>query len=190
MTYKCADRGEGTPSSLTTTWPLSDHSNMPCSTCMRRAPYMPCCCQHQCSTTDATAATLLWVGPSTAWPLCCALLLCLQVFDIASGEQVALLSQGHYDTVTACAYSPHSQQLFSAATDGVLLVWEPWTQPDADGSGGAAAADVAGHLDRDWWMAAASGRRQQQQQPSGLAFGSARAASRPTAADIDAWSEE
>jgi hypothetical protein len=111
-----------------------------------------------------------------------------QVIDIASGEQLALLNQGHYDTVTACAYSPNTQQLFSAATDGVVLVWEPWTQPDTDAD--AAAGDAAGQVDRDWWLAAASGRRQQQQQPSGPATSGARAASRRTAADIDAWSEE
>jgi hypothetical protein len=114
------------------------------------------------------------------------------VFDIDSGEQLALLNQGHYDTVTACAYSPNTQQLFSAATDGVVLVWEPWTQPDADAADDAAASDTAGQVDRDWWLAAASGRRQQQQQqqPSGPATVGARAANRPTAADIDAWSEE
>jgi hypothetical protein len=117
------------------------------------------------------------------------ILLQLQVFDIASGEQLALLNQGHYDTVTACAYSPNTQQLFSAATDGVVLVWEPWTQPDT--AADAAASDAAGQVDRDWWLAAASGRRQQQQQqPSGPATVGARAANRPTAADIDAWSED
>jgi hypothetical protein len=117
----------------------------------------------------------------------------VQVFDIATGEQLALLSQGHYDTVTACAYSPHSQQLFTAATDGVVLVWEPWTQPDEDHAGAAAAAvaGTAGSLDPDWWLAAASGRRQkQQQQQGGVAAAAARAASRPVAADIDAWSED
>jgi predicted phage tail protein len=127
--------------------------------------------------------------------LLCSVAAHAQVFDIASGEQLALLSQGHYDTVTACAYSPHTQQLFSAATDGVVLVWEPWTELDAEaGDAAAAAIDAAGHLDRDWWLAAASGRRQQQQQqqqqPSGTYPRAARAASRLIAADIDAWSED
>ncbi|KAF8058843.1 ATCSA-1 [Scenedesmus sp. PABB004] len=114
----------------------------------------------------------------------------VQVFDVQSGAEVALLSQGHYDAVTACAYSPRTGQLWSAGADGAVLAWEPWRGADApdeeDGADARAQQEQAGP-GPDWWMAAASSRRRAAAPPAAAA---AAAAPRRTAPDIDAWSDD
>ena len=100
----------------------------------------------------------------------------MQVFDIALGQQIALLCQGHYDTVTACVYSPLTNQLYSCGIDGALLAWEPWKDEPAV----VPQPQLQQHHGLDYWLAAAAGRR---------AAPSAAVGAGP-AADIDAWSDD
>lgn len=48
-----------------------------------------------------------------------------QVYDTATGEQLAHLRQGHFEPVTSCAWSALTQQLYTAASDGAVLAWAP-----------------------------------------------------------------
>lgn len=73
--------------------------------------------------------------------------------------------------------------------DGVILVWEPWTESN----------DLQDQMqqqqgsDKDWWLAAASGRRAQPPLGSqGAAAGGSVVTTgvRRTAPDVDAWSED
>lgn len=106
----------------------------------------------------------------------------LQVFNTLTGQQTALLSQGHYDTVTGCVYSPLTDQLFSCGIDGALLTWEPWRdEPETK------AQQYQQPHQRDWWLAAAAGRSL-----AGVIGAVPAPAAVPVApaADIDAWSDE
>lgn len=103
----------------------------------------------------------------------------LQVFDIALGQQITLLSQGHYDTVTACVYSPLTNQLYSCGIDGALLAWEPWNDEVV------ANPQQQQYYGMDYWLAAAAGRRVAQ-----LAQSDTAAPAVSVAADVDAWSED
>lgn len=117
-----------------------------------------------------------------------------QVFDIASGQELALLSQGHYDTVTACIYSPHTGHLWSTGLDGAILAWSPYTLPEPE-----TQASTNHYMD-SWLAAATAGRGRQQQQQQGRAAaaaggvqasgGSGRRAGRSALLDVDYWSED
>ena len=120
-----------------------------------------------------------------------------QVFDTTTGHELALLSQGHCDTVTACVYSPKTGHLWSTSLDGAVLAWAPWTQPEQE-------QDTATPHYLDSWLAAAAGGRgrqqhQQQQQGGGGHRGSGRVAAVVTGnvggraralPDIDFWSDD
>lgn len=120
------------------------------------------------------------------------MLLVLQVFDVATGHQLALLSQGHFDLVTACVYSPRTGQLWSAGMDGAVLAWEPWQSPDDE------AEEEGGICRSDWWLASAGGgggyRPQQGPQASQTARSAPAAAGagvrRRIVADVDEWSDD
>ncbi len=61
---------------------------------------------------------------------CCALtptllLVCMQVFNVLTGQLVKELRQGHYEQVNACCYSPIMEALYSAGSDGAIVTWEP-----------------------------------------------------------------
>lgn len=116
----------------------------------------------------------------------------MQVLDVATGQELALLSQGHYDAVTACAYSPITGHLWSTGLDGALLAWAPKTLPDAQ------PAQPAPHYLDSWLAAATAGRgRQQEQQRQGLASGGSSVAAaaagssgRAVLPDVDCWSDD
>lgn len=120
----------------------------------------------------------------------------LQVFDIATGQDLALLSQGHYDTVTACTYSPHTRHLWSTGLDGAILAWSPYTLPELE-----IQASTNHYMD-SWLAAATAGRgRQQQGATSGTAAAAAagevqasgvggRRAGRSAPLDVDYWSDD
>jgi len=111
-----------------------------------------------------------------------------QVFDVTSGHEMTVLSQGHYDTVTACVYSPKTGHLWSTGLDGAVLAWSPWTQREQDVS-----APSAHYMDA--WLAAAAGGRgrqqlqQQQQGDEGSGSGGNRV-SRTALPDVDFWSDD
>lgn len=96
-----------------------------------------------------------------------------------TGQQVALLSQGHYDTVTACVYSPLTNQLYSCGIDGAILAWEPWKEEPVD----EYQQQQQPHQ-MDWWLAAAAGRR--------VPAAEHRAApvAATAVADVDAWTDD
>ncbi|GBF93234.1 hypothetical protein Rsub_05966 [Raphidocelis subcapitata] len=80
----------------------------------------------------------------------------VQVFDVASGALLTRLRQGHFEPVNACAWSPLTQQLYTAASDGVLLAWAPRVEVPLEDEerwapvGGAPLPDWA-VLDEDAW---------------------------------------
>lgn len=47
------------------------------------------------------------------------------MYDISTGALLTRLRQGHFEPVTACAWSPLTQQLYTAASDGSVLAWAP-----------------------------------------------------------------
>lgn len=113
----------------------------------------------------------------------------MQVFDIATGQELALLSQGHYDTVTACVFSPLTGHLWSTGLDGMILAWCPDTQPDID------AQPTTSHYLDTWLPAAAAGRGRQRQDQEGTGGGTAaaaglRARGRAALPDVDFWSDD
>jgi hypothetical protein len=121
---------------------------------------------------------------------CAVTVLLLQVFDVATGRQLTLLSQGHFDMVTACVYSPHTGQLWSAGMDGAVLAWEPWQPPDQEPEENSTSRS-------DWWLAAAAGGRgslpqqgTQAVQIAGRAAAGAGVLRRMAVADVDAWSDD
>lgn len=117
----------------------------------------------------------------------------VQVLDVHSGQQLALLSQGHYDAVCACAFSPSTGRLWSAGLDGAVLAWEPRPQDGHGDEGGA-----GGHAMDTWLAAAAAGRgssRHHQHHAASNAAGAGgtggrRAGGRAPLPDIDFWSDD
>jgi hypothetical protein len=67
----------------------------------------------------------------------------VQVFNVETGSLLNTLKSGHYDTVNACEYVAPVDRLFTAGSDGAVLVWEPWLGQVVSSScnAGAAAAD-------------------------------------------------
>lgn len=112
--------------------------------------------------------------------------------DVATGQELALLSQGHYDTITCCAYSPITGHLWSAGLDGAILAWGPRPLPDAP------PAHAASYVD-DWLASATAGRGRQRQggdDSRGLAAAAAaagsggRAGGKAALPDVDFWSDD
>lgn len=109
-----------------------------------------------------------------------------QVFDIMSGQQLTLLTQGHYDTVTAAVYSPLTGHLWSTGLDGAVLAWAPWTFP-------ADPEPQAPEHYMDAWLAAATAGRGRQQRQFAVAGGGAAAGQQGSKAplpDVDFWSDD
>ncbi|KAI8472965.1 MAG: WD40-repeat-containing domain protein [Monoraphidium minutum] len=51
------------------------------------------------------------------------------VYDVSTGAVLARLRQGHFEPVTAAAWSPLTQQLYTSASDGAVLAWAPRGAP-------------------------------------------------------------
>lgn len=67
-------------------------------------------------------------APVTAVRRSCAALAALcwaQVFHVATGALLTQLRQGHFEPITACAWSALTQQLYTAGSDGAVLAWAP-----------------------------------------------------------------
>ena len=83
----------------------------------------------------------------------------VNVFDLATGAPLARLKQGHFEPVTACAWSPLTQQLYTAGCDGAVLAWAPHVEAPVEdderagwarGGGGGGRPDWA-VVDEDAW---------------------------------------
>lgn len=116
---------------------------------------------------------------------------------MSTGQEVALLSQGHYDTVTACVYSPNTGHLWSSGLDGAVLAWSPYTLPELE------TQPITTHYMDSWLAAATAGRGRQQLAASGSAAGAAAGvpqagagdsgggrAGRAALPDVDYWSDD
>lgn len=44
---------------------------------------------------------------------------------MSSGALLTRLKQGHFEAATAAAWSPLTQQLYTAGSDGAILAWAP-----------------------------------------------------------------
>lgn len=77
------------------------------------------------------------------------------MYDVASGALLTRLRQAHFEAVNACAWSPLTQQLYTAGSDGALLAWAPKADVPLEDEerwapGGAAAREWA-VVDEDAW---------------------------------------
>jgi hypothetical protein len=118
------------------------------------------------------------------------------VLATVSGEELGVLGQGHYDTVTACVYSPLTGHLWSTGLDGAVLAWCPYTLRDPQ-------PQPTSHHYMDAWLAAAAAGRGRQQGMAGSSGNNSVAAvaaggravgssgdHRVGLPDLDCWSEE
>lgn len=91
-----------------------------------------------------------------ATPPCLCAAVCMQVYDVMKGHQVATLRSGHFDSINSCQWVPTLQRLFSAGCDGAIVAWEaPPGQAGGlvgrlGGAGGSHRAR-AGAGDEDRW---------------------------------------
>jgi WD40 repeat protein len=49
----------------------------------------------------------------------------VQVYEVATGAPLHQLRQGHFEPVTACAWSALTGQLYTSGSDGAVLAWAP-----------------------------------------------------------------
>jgi hypothetical protein len=117
----------------------------------------------------------------------------VQVLDTATGEELRVLGQGHYDTITSCVYSPLTGHLWSTGLDGAVLAWCPYTLRDPQ------PEPTSQHYMDSWLAAAAAGRGRQQgvggsngmaAVAAGGGAGGSSGGRRVGLPDVDCWSEE